>query len=126
MKSSIFTYFLLAVAGVGVNVVTGQVEQTSAFDPDTAWSTSLSGTSPMIGSGNVVSLSPDEAALYVTLADGTLEVLDPTDGSSMYNYKPNPVAGGSVSCKSGVAYGDGYIVYAVIDKPGDSTSDSTS
>ena len=115
MKPSIFSNFLLAIAGVCVNVVTGQV-------PDTAWSTSLSGTSP-----NVVSLSPDEASLYVTLADGTLEVLDPTDGSSVYNYKPNPVAnGGTVSCQSGVAYGDGYVIYAVIDKPGDASSDSTS
>ena len=112
MMKSVFLSLFLAAASPALG------QQLSLFDPTVKWSTSIPGTSPSIGDKNAVSLSPDDTHLYITLANGGLEVLDASDGTSKYNYTPNPVADGwTTSCTSGVAYGSDYVLYAVIDTP---------
>ena len=115
----------LAVASCLFRSVLGQ----SLADPLVAWSVKLpESTNPTAGlsnlvDGNAVTLSPDGTLLYVTLSDGRLQVLDPSDGSTMFDYQPEPAnAGWGLRCSSGVYFGElgtigAVAIYGIVDIP---------
>lgn len=74
------------------------------------------------GSGNAVTPSPDGGLLYITRANGRLDVILASDGSPVFNFTPQPsVSGWAVTCSSGVYFGKvfakEYAAYAVYDTP---------
>ena len=75
-----------------------------------------------LGSGNAVTPSPDGGLIYITRADGRLDVIQASDGSPVSDFTPQPTESGwTVTCSSGVyfgnLFGNEYAAYAVIDTP---------
>ena len=106
-------------------------------DPIMKWSVQLPETGSTleskIGTGNAVTVSPENSLVYVTLDDGRLEVLSASDGSTRWQYTPPPLdSGWTVRCQSGVYFGEQsgtgkFAIYAIIDQaPSGSLEDNKS
>ena len=75
-----------------------------------------------VGNGNAVSISPDNLLVYITLDNGRLEVLLPSDGARHGGYLPSQLfPNWSASCVSGVAFGQlnsmRFVIHTVIHMP---------
>jgi sugar lactone lactonase YvrE len=69
---------------------------------------------PAVRQGNGVFVSPDDALIVATSADGTMSAFDPT-GTSLWTYGPPSIDSASaVSCSSGITFALDYLTYAVI------------
>jgi hypothetical protein len=105
--------------------------------PKLKWSVKIDGTGLLssdatLSKGNAVLASPDGLLVYVTMDNGSLQVLSAGNGDTHFKYKPSPIRPGwTVECKSGVYFGrmrngDHYAVFAVIDVPPNITVDDYS
>jgi DNA-binding beta-propeller fold protein YncE len=81
------------------------------FDaPVQEWETLI----PTVRQGNGVFVSPDDALIVATSADGTMSAFDPS-GTSLWTYGPPSIDSASaISCSSGITFAPDFLTYAVI------------
>ena len=95
---------------VGFTGVGGQITYRS--DPEVQWSAKIQA----VREGNGVSLSPNETILVASSNLGHIAAFGASDGSEVFRYKytPNTTDIEFISCASGVAFGDDYMVFTVL------------
>lgn len=76
-----------------------------------------------LSKGNAVTLSPDNALLYITANNGKLTVLNAKDGSERWSFTPSRSTNNTtVSCASGVYFGEHpvtgeeFAAYSIVDE----------
>jgi len=90
-------------------------------NPLLKWSVSLGFDFGELARGNAVTVSDDGSLLFVTRSSGRIDILQASDGATIFSYSPTALSGWTVSCSSGVHegtfFGQNFLVYAIIDEP---------
>ena len=90
-------------------------------NPLLKWSVSLGFDFGELARGNAVTVSDDGSLLFVTRSSGRIDILQASDGATIFSYSPTALSGWTVSCSSGVHEGtffdQNFLVYAIIDEP---------
>ena len=95
---------------IGVCCVGGQITYRS--DPEVQWSAKTQA----VREGNGVFLSPSESMVVASSNLGHVSAFGASDGAEIFRYKytPNSTDVEFISCASGVAFGDDYMVFSVL------------
>ena len=83
--------------------------------PQSRWTSQA----PPVIAGNGVFVTPDDSLVVSTSNDGTVMGFEASSGNPLWTYRPPPVNGVPMTCKSGITFSytssTPYMIYSVMD-----------